>query len=186
MMQNPAMPVYCTWLHRALLPPALHDRFRDLDHFVRDLASSATSRLVIVAPYLSPAGMNGLRDAMVVSAQRGAWIRLITDDLEDPEGWNRRALRTLFEGEGGMIVRKRIRILTKTQALPVLFHAKIVVVDQSRGYLGSANLSLSAMEKNFEVGLALAPNQAEALDGLVSFFESQGLLEDRTALVLPN
>ncbi len=38
---------------------------------------------VLVAPYLSQGGMAGLRAAIAVSAQRGAWIRLITSDIEE-------------------------------------------------------------------------------------------------------
>jgi phosphatidylserine/phosphatidylglycerophosphate/cardiolipin synthase-like enzyme len=177
-------PVYCTWSHRDLLPPTLRGRFRDLDHFLRELLASAHSRLVIVAPYLSPAGLGSLRGAMAASAQRGAWIRVITGELEDPDSWNRRALRELVTGHEGDIVRKRMRVLTGSQGFRVLLHAKIIVADGDRGYMGSANLSWSALEENLELGLSLSASQAGAVEGLISSLESRGLLEDRTDLVV--
>ncbi len=175
-------PIYCTWSYRNLLPPTLRNQFRNLDHFIRELIVSARFRLLIVVPYLSPAGVNSLRSAMAVAAQNGVWIRVLTGDLNDAEGWNRRALREMVSGEEGILIRKRIRILTGTQALPILFHAKSIIVDGERGYLGSANLSFSGLSKNFEVGTALDASQAGALDSLMSFFEAQGFIEDRTEL----
>lgn len=166
-----------------MLPPDLRGRFRDLDQFLRDLVSSATERLVIVSPYLGPAGMAMLRGPMAVSAERGAWIRLVTGDLADVEGANRQALAVLIQGGEGRLMRRRLRVLTSSTQFPVLLHAKIVVADGRRGYLGSANLSGRALDENFEVGTALAANQAKALDGLVAYLEAQGLLVDRTDVV---
>lgn len=173
-------PLYCTWSHRDLLPPALRAQFRDLDDFLREVMSSAKSRLIIVSPYLSPGGMASLRSSMVVSAQRGAWIRLVTSDLESFDSFNRHALKALLRGREAEALRARIRILVGAKDIPLLIHAKIVVVDGEKGYLGSANLSLSGLEKNLEVGVALEPNQAHALDELVSVLEATGVLADCT------
>lgn len=178
--------LYCTWSYRESLPPALRAQFRDLDFFVRDLCSSATSSLILVAPYLSGPGMAALRGPIAASAQRGTWIRLVTSGLDDAEGQNRSALRILIEGDEGTVVKKRLRVLSATPALPHLIHAKIVLCDESCGYLGSANFSLSAMEKNFEVGVSLALPQAKSLASLVAVFEAQGLFCDRTNEALAN
>lgn len=184
MNQPPPAVVYLTPGHRRKLPPDLRGRFRDLDHFLRDLVSSATERLLIVSPYLGPAGMAMLRAAMAVSAEQGAWIRFVTADLTAVDGINRRALAVLLEGREGRIIRTRMRVLTGSPEFPVLLHAKIVVVDARRGYLGSANLSGRALDENFEVGTALAAIQAKALDDLVAYLEAQGLLVDYTDTVL--
>lgn len=178
---EPITPLYCTWSYRDRLPPTLHNRLRDLDHFLRELIVSARSRILIVAPYLSAAGAVSLRSALAVSSQNGVWIKLVTSDVDDREGWNQRAIRELTYGEEGTIIRQRIRILTDTSAAPAFFHAKVIVVDGERGYLGSANLSWSGLSNNFEIGTALAPSQAETLDRLFSVFEADGILEDRSS-----
>ena len=69
-----------------------------------------------------------------------------------------------------------------TDVLPLL-HAKIVVVDSAQGYLGSANLSRSALESNFEVGVTLSQIQASSIDALIGFFEAQGVLREVTQSV---
>lgn len=176
--------IYCTWSYRSLLPPATRSRFRDLDQFVRELCSSAREQVIIVAPYLSPLGMKGLRPALATSAQRGAWIRILTGDVRDPAAWNRRALATLVEDQDGALVRSRLRILTPTEALPALIHAKMILTDHQHGYLGSANLSQSAMDSNLELGVSLAPVQVRALESLIGMFESQSYIVDCTTSIL--
>jgi hypothetical protein len=125
--------LYCTWAYRKSLPPALRSSLRELDHFVRSLCSSATSDLILVAPYLSSAGLEALRGPIARSVQRGAWVRLVTSDLEERRGANRRALQALIDGEDGTIIKQRLRILTATEKLPALIHAKIILADQKQG-----------------------------------------------------
>ena len=177
-------PVYCTWSYRSLLPPDIRSQFRDLDQFVRSLCSSATEQIVMVAPYLSVMGMKSLRASLATSAQRGAWIRLLTSNLKEARGWNRKAITALVEDDDGALVRSRLRILAPTENLPALIHAKIILTDHRRGYLGSANLSRSAMDLNLEVGLSLAPAQVGALESLISLLEAQNFVVDYTATVL--
>jgi phosphatidylserine/phosphatidylglycerophosphate/cardiolipin synthase-like enzyme len=182
--QNSENHLYCTWSYRKSLPAGTRSQFRDLDHFVRTLCSSAREQVVMVAPYLSPTGLAGLRDSLAASAERGAWIRLLTGDLGDPRGRNRRSLSALVEGERGSVVRTRLRVLTATERLPALIHAKIILADQQTGYLGSANFSQSAMDSNFELGVALCTPQVRALESLLAFFEAENLITDCTADVL--
>lgn len=176
--------LYCTWAHRTGLPSDLRARFRDLDEFVRALAASAKSRLLVVSPYLSPGGMASLRSAIAVSAQRGAWIRLVTSDLDNSHSANRRSVSVLLDGSDGVLIRPRLRLLAVSESLTELVHAKCMVVDGMRGYLGSANLSISGLEKNFELGVALGEEEAAALDHLISYFEANGDLEDRTSMIV--
>jgi cardiolipin synthase len=180
MSHNKIDLVYCTWIYRESLPPATRDQFRDLDHFVRQLCSSATKQLFLVAPYLGCAGLESLRPAIATAAQNGAWIRLLTSDLNQNNRANRRALNTLVDGNEGALIQNKLRILTATDKLPALVHAKIILVDHARGYLGSANLSQSALDQNFELGVALSENQVRSLESLLAYFESQGLISDIT------
>jgi len=166
-----------------LFPPEIHERFKDLDHFMRELVASATARVLLIAPYASPAGMAVVRSALATSAQRGAWIRLITGDLDDESGWNRRAIHSLVESQEGAFIRGRLRVLAPGARLPALFHAKLIVVDGDRGYMGSANLSWRGMEHNFEVGVALSKSQAKSVEDLISYLEARSFLVDRTDIV---
>lgn len=183
MPRSATSTVYCTWSYRQSLPPSLRSKFQDLDHFVRTLCSSAKTHLLLVAPYLSPAGLSALRGPIAVSVVRGAWVRLLTGNLERPNGLNRRALRALVSGDDGAIVSNRLRILTGTETLPALIHAKIILSDQ-KGYLGSANFSQGGMDSNFELGVALSKAQVVGLERLLAFFEAQGSIIDCTDMIL--
>jgi phosphatidylserine/phosphatidylglycerophosphate/cardiolipin synthase-like enzyme len=178
--------VFCTWSYRNSLPHATRSHFKDLDYFIRILCSSAQSQLFLVAPYLSSPAMKTLRDSIAKSVQNGAWIRLVTGDLESAESLNRRAVRTLVSGREGSIIKSRLRVLTPTRGMPSLLHAKIILCDKRQGYLGSANFSQSAFDKNFELGVALGSSQVRGLERLLNYFESKNLLEDCTDSVLGN
>lgn len=175
--------VYCTAACRAMLSPDLRGRFRNVDELVLKVASSAVGRLIIVSPYLGTGAIAALRPAMAVSAERGAWIRLVTDFGEAGDV-NREVLGALVQGGEGRMIRERLRVLTGCAAFRSLLHAKMMIADGERGYLGSANLSGRAFDENLEVGLALMPSQAKALDEMIALFESSGFLQDCTDAVL--
>jgi hypothetical protein len=61
--------------------------------------------------------MQSLRPSLATSAQRGAWIRLLTSGLEDAAGRNRKAIAALVEGQDGALVRSRLRVLAPTENL---------------------------------------------------------------------
>lgn len=124
--------------------------------------------------------MIGLRSAIAVSAQRGAWVLLVTSGLDENEGLNRNAVSILLEGSDGTLIRNRLRVLKSTKSLSGLFHAKFVLVDRQRGYLGSANLSVNGLERNLELGTSLSADEARTLDDLVTYLEATGELEDCT------
>jgi phosphatidylserine/phosphatidylglycerophosphate/cardiolipin synthase-like enzyme len=138
---------------------------------------------LILAPYLSPSGLQALKGAIGVAAKNGAWIRLVAGDLEADDKRNLRALRELTSGSDGQAIAARLRVLGASAELPVLIHAKSVIADTERGFLGSANISWHGMEKNFEMGVSVTRRQAEAIDALVSFLEASGKLTEATARV---
>jgi phosphatidylserine/phosphatidylglycerophosphate/cardiolipin synthase-like enzyme len=158
------------------MSPPLRDAFGDLDQLLRDVVVSAKRQLVLVAPYLSAGGMRGLLNVMAVAAQSGASLKLITSELDGDEGRNRLAIREIFSGEFGATIGPHVRVLTNSPSFHALIHAKVVVADGRRGYLGSANVSWRGMESNLEIGVELNAHQARALDSLFSYLESAGAL----------
>jgi phosphatidylserine/phosphatidylglycerophosphate/cardiolipin synthase-like enzyme len=177
--------VYCTPAYREMLPPALKSSYRDLDDLIRRIVLSGRSRLLIVAPYLSSAGMELLRDAITVCASSGSWIHVVTTLRGEAAGPNLNALRSLLGGTGGGVIRSRLRIISSTDRIGALLHAKLVIADGRTGYLGSANLSLRGLQDNLEVGVSLTGAQAGSFDKMIEYLESQGLLEDQTSLLDP-
>jgi phosphatidylserine/phosphatidylglycerophosphate/cardiolipin synthase-like enzyme len=127
--------------------------------------------------------MASLQKSIAVSAQRGAWIRIVTGDLQHSESYNWRSISVLLGGSEGALIRPRLRILEVSTSLAEMVHAKCIVADGKRGYLGSANLSVRGLETNFELGVLLDESDATTLDQLVAHFEATGALKDRTQLL---
>jgi phosphatidylserine/phosphatidylglycerophosphate/cardiolipin synthase-like enzyme len=171
-------PIYCTWTHRSSLPSSIKSKFQDLDEFIRSLIETAKTQLIIVSPYLSPAGISTLKNAIAIAANKGVWIRLLTFDLGSKDSLNFKAIKTLLSGDDGKIIAKRFRVLIGSNSGPEIFHSKLILCDGEKGYLGSANISYSGFEKNFEVGVELEKNKAEALHDLINYLEAQGMISD--------
>ena len=168
--------VFCTWTYRSGLPPALRDQVADLDQLLRDLSLSARISILLVSPYLGAAGLRGMKGALAVAAEAGAWITVITAPLDDNEMRNRRAIHELQDGEDGGLIARRLRVLVPAPTFEQLIHAKLVVVDRQRGYIGSANLSWHGMESNLELGVCFEPNQAAAVAAIFEHLEASGKL----------
>jgi phosphatidylserine/phosphatidylglycerophosphate/cardiolipin synthase-like enzyme len=180
-MAPPTDRLFCTWTYRASMPPSLRNAFGDLDQLLRDVAVSAKSSLIIVAPYLSAVGIRGLMNSVAVAAQAGAAVKLITGDLDADGSRNRQAVRELLTGEYGTVIHQHLRVLTNSPSFPALLHAKLVIADGRRGYLGSANVSWRGMESNLEIGVELPAQQASVLEALFTFLESSGALVEIAA-----
>ncbi len=176
--------LYCTWVHRRVLPESIGRKFGDLDHFVKQLLANAQDSILIIAPYLTPDGIDLVKDSIFMSVRGGAWVRIVIGDIEDKTNYNKHAIQKLIRGDRGCVIKEKLRVLRGSKDLSILLHSKIIIVDSKSGYLGSANISFSAFEKNFEVGVELSADQATSMNSLVAYWESTGLLEDCTSTIL--
>lgn len=175
-------PIYCTALPHTHLPEHLKLKFRDLDHLFRELVSSAVSRVTLVAPFWSVAGIDLLEDSLLVALERGAVVRLVVDARTDAAQL-RGATMWLSASGGGYRFRDRVRLLRSTDLITFV-HAKMILIDGAKGYLGSANITAGGLQRNFELGVQLDASQAEALEGMIAVFEAKGLLRDDTSCLL--
>jgi len=110
---------------------------------LRDTVTSARQELIVCTPYFSEVGVSRLFDHIQGTARLLFITRLSPSDwlqgVSDPN-----ILVTLFEllteasREAQLIIHQRL-------------HAKAYIADNSRGLLGSANLSSGGFERNFEL-----------------------------------
>ena len=83
--------------------------------------------------------------ALTAAEERGVEIRLVVSEEDDEDEDRGRAERALL-AEAGAEVR----------FLPRLYvHAKIVLVDRERAYLGSQNFTAASLDQNREIGVLL-------------------------------
>ena len=160
------------------MPALFRDRMHDLDTYIREVISSATEDLLIITPYLSPAGIESLKKSLFIAADKGVWIRLLTSNLDSDMAMNSDAVNDLLSDPGASSLRSRFRILSTPPDNATLFHSKAIIADRARGYLGSANISQSAFENNFELGVSLTPFQARTIEDIISYMETTGTIVD--------
>lgn len=173
--------IYSTSLPVVHLPEELRLRFRDLDHLCRELVASASNRVTLVSPFWSPHGIAALSSSLAVAAERGALVRFVVDSGVSVESL-RASLAGVADLQGGMTLLNQLRVMRGTD-LFTFIHAKLILIDGIKGYLGSANFTAGGLERNFELGVRLDATQAGALEQLLGVFEAKGLLRDYTAEV---
>jgi cardiolipin synthase len=135
------------------------------------LIEGAVSSIDITTPYFLPD--RALRRALVRSAVRGVPVRIIvpggTTDQRLVRLASRRMYRELLDGG--------VRIF---EYRPAMTHAKLLVVDQTWGVLGTTNLDNRSFEHNDEVNVAL--RSPEVMERLRRDFEADLAASDEVTL----
>lgn len=84
----------------------------------------------------------------------------------------------ILSGAEGEMIRRRLRVLGVPAEQKMFIHAKLVIVDGDKGYLGCANLSGGGLDTNFEIGIRLNADQSTTLERLIDDFESQQIMTE--------
>ncbi|MCB9554028.1 MAG: cardiolipin synthase [Myxococcales bacterium] len=134
--------------------PSGPDQVHNAHGMVYFAAIAAARRSVwIASPYFVPDG--SMVQALVAAALRGVDVRLLVPARNDIRlvGWAARSYYPELIGAG-------VRVW---EYLPSMLHAKRMVVDESFGIVGSANVDIRSFRLNFELG-ALIADRAVAAD----------------------
>lgn len=143
--------------------------FEGLHGNLLELIRSAENTLVLMSPFLSEDAYDRLRPALITAAENGADITLITRYLTyGDEDYNREFVRAVLDND---------RLAPQVTAYEYIddstwttFHAKVVIGDGVRAYLGTANLTHKGLGSNLELGVMFhddtAPRLAELVEAL--------------------
>lgn len=147
--------------------PALDSgMFEPLHGNLLDLIRSADDELVLMSPYLSEQAYNRLRPALHTAADNGAVVTLITRSLTyGDDEYNRQFVHAVRDDDNlapHTTYYEYINHETWTT-----FHAKIVIADGERAYLGTANLTHRGLGDNLELGVIFCDEVASRLAVLV-------------------
>ena len=131
------------------------------------LVTEAEREILILNPYFEQIGFDRLSSALLASAERGVLITVVTCQLSNVTSPNYRVLREIAEQARihGFIEQFDFRDYQYNlgnRVLPVA-HAKIVFIDGTKGYIGSANLTEYGMAYNLEVGTILDGPEAKKI-----------------------
>jgi HKD family nuclease len=131
-----------------------------LESFV-SLVDDCRAKLVIVSPYLDSRGVGFLFTPLLNALGRGVRVTVVTHDALNAASLNAAAveeLRREARRVGG-----RLSVYSADAGAGAdrrehpLLHAKLVVADETRLLLGSANLTSYALSSNLELGTILGP-----------------------------
>lgn len=122
--------------------------------YMADLIFTAEQRLLIVMPYWSTEGIVNLKLVSDGKKKPPPIITIMTS--ADPTEPNRKGLSTFanwLRSEGADVRVLVPRPLQNGTAPEV--HAKVMLADGERGYLGSANISANGLQRSIEAGVGL-------------------------------
>lgn len=153
--------------------------FAPLHGNLLNLIRSADERLVLMSPFLSERAYERLRPAIHTAVDNGADIALITNALTYGDNdHNRDCARSLLTDD---------RIGPHATAYEYVddetwttFHAKIVIADGDRAYLGTANLTHPGLGDNLELGVIFRDSTAERFSNLVNALQESTFLHEVT------
>lgn len=156
-----------------LIPNNITRHFGYLFTYMINEIASAQNRIVFLAPYFSESGIKQLIQSInaVLSVRSNIVIDFIVSDIEST--MNKAALKYLMKN----VVMKKgksncIRIFEPLykENNSLWFHAKLLLIDDEKGYLGSANFSERALNSQFELGVILEKEQIMPLIDLIDFW----------------
>lgn len=139
------------------------------------LIADTSNMLTLVSPFIDPLGIGTLLLPLTTALARGVKVRLFVHDALNLATQTSRALEELRRDaqsqDGDLSVYSAEAGSGRDRALHPLFHAKLVVSDDRKVLVGSANLTSPAFGSNFEAGVLLGSDAAtEALfilDGIL-------------------
>jgi hypothetical protein len=170
-----ALGVAPFWAPVATLPSELRTLLRPppLRHtagVLLDLVDGATQEVRLAAPFVDVDAVEFLADSLLGAGRRSATVIVITSVgqsvhfLELARRWNAGP-----EVRGGLRVHE-----VQTHLSSLGLHAKVLVVDSERGYVGSANLTAAGLGRHVEIGVELAGPQVAALTRVLVALERVG------------
>lgn len=121
----------------------------------------AKKRILIVSPYLESDGLLFFADILKMKADKGVKIKiLIREYKENPNRMNKIARLYQEKLDSDNIRFYNYHFISEDGTIESTAHAKIIVVDNTIAYVGSADVRGRAFKLNFEMGSILTGYQA--------------------------
>jgi len=131
------------------------------------LITDAEQEILILNPFFEHEGFDRLASALLAAAARGATITIVTRRLSDTTSINHQVLKELLLQACAQGLGKRFAFWEYQQVegarMVLTSHAKVLVADGEKAYIGSANLTEYGMSRFLEIGVILEGVQVEHL-----------------------
>src|SRR5262249_44646008 len=113
-------------------------------------------------------GIGFLADALAAATRRGVVVNLF-----DPVAWEpaRAAMAALRDAVTATGDTSRLRLVRALPDAPFA-HLKVMVVDGSAAYIGSANITAAGLAgRNLELGVLVRGSQVAVIDKILDFYQ---------------
>lgn len=163
------------WAPVATLPNELRPLLRPppLRHtagVLLDLVDRATQEIRLAAPFVDPDAVDFLADSLIGAGRRSVTVAVVTS-----VGQSVHFVELAQRWDAEPDVRGRLRVAeVQTHLSSLGSHAKVIVVDSLRGYVGSANLTAAGLGRHVEIGVELAGPQVAELTRVLAALERAG------------
>jgi len=124
----------------------------------RDLVEGATKGLILISPYLEPKGVGRLLESLIGALHRGVAVALITHGAELRSSLASVSIEELRRASSGLA--GTLAVYSAVDSENVLLHPKLIIADDERIIVGSANLTVKGFATNFEAGVLLGRSAA--------------------------
>ena len=133
-----------------------------------ELVDQARVEVRLAAPFIDPEAVHFLTDSLISAGRRGVDVRVVTS-IGQASRFAEMAQLWPAGGDG------RLRVTeVQTQLSPLGSHAKALVADGERGYIGSANLTAAGLGRHVELGVELVGPQLAELIKILEALERVG------------
>jgi len=144
-------------------------RTEDTNESILTLFTGATRRIVVMTPFLDKPGAAILK-SLLQHTPDGVEISLVLRYLDRPERGDYPEGYPLL---ADWLQERHVRIfnysLEHAPGKPIeTFHAKLILADGVKAYVGSANMTRSSFENSVELGVVLSGDAARQLEHFVS------------------
>ena len=165
------------------LPPfdkfGLIDFYKDKNIKVKTLKSQfyslfneAKKSIKICSPFLEWNGFTYFQDILLSKAQQNVKIKILSREIKSSENSRRfEGFRKIYECfksknlENNLFIRNYY-YETENKKLASSIHAKIIIIDNIKAYVGSGEIRKNSIEKNFELGLIVSGEKVKDLKNI--------------------
>jgi phosphatidylserine/phosphatidylglycerophosphate/cardiolipin synthase-like enzyme len=145
---------------------------------VLEMIASATATLTLVSPYLEPRGIGRLHEEILGAVHRGVAVSILTHDADDLSSLASASLETLRRDSVGVSRAGSFTVFTASMMPQALLHLKIVLADDVRAVLGSANVTAKGLGANLEAGVILGRDEACVIGSVIKAVIATGLVAE--------
>lgn len=137
-------------------PEGNEEKFRsNLTGAFVDLIADSDEEVIIISPFFDEEGVEIILNAMANATGRAVTLSLLSRDILTGDESNKEIIQQMRDKiqDTGLLTHFKLYEFDRDAVPNGTLHAKAVITDQLRAYIGSANITNNSLRKSFETGV---------------------------------